>query len=344
MATRQETFEALEALIGNEREISQLRAKVYHNINQNENTYQRVLENNLSLHVTEKNVNEFARNLWVLQKLGGNIEGVITPTRMGMPHQWLRLFGVIGFFVSLPLMLAGFAMIELLYVGIVLFVLSILAMIIYSQKFGSKDNLPRNSKHFCVMDLRIKPDHFYKVFYSGSDVSPTLVKIWKYKYDNSFALNHQKEEGDFMFNEQGNIVPELKNPPAHSGEMARLNASPGQPHDPSEDPFAHSGEMAQENNDHEPPSENHVPSGENYDIQEDTNAKRIYEGYKPNVSESDPRFIYAMINAVHHYRGIQDLAHKNVMTYERAFIQFMIVYRKTYIRSYPHFYTYLDKQ
>jgi hypothetical protein len=210
-------------------------------------------------------------------------------------------------------------------------------MVIYSQKFGSED-----AKHFCVMDLRPKPDHFYKVFYSGSDVSPKLDKIWRYKYDDSFALNHQKEEGEFTFSRQGYIVPDEPHDPsedpfAHSGEMARLNDSPGEPHDPSEDPFAHSGKMAQENN-----SKNHVPFGDPHDIPEDPDAQRIYDGYVPNESETDPRSIDGVIGAVNHYRGIQEIKYKKVMTYERAFLEFMKEHRGTYIRRYPHFYTYLD--
>ncbi len=325
----------VEALKDNERE-SKLRQTVYQNIDENKDTYQELLGNNTSLNVDGDNGDEFTRNLGVLEKLGGNTEGVFTPTHMGRPHQWLLLFGVIGFFVSLPLLFAGIAMIELLYVGIVLFVLSIVAMIIYSQKFGSED-----AKHFCVMDLRIQPKHFYKVFYSGSNVSPTLVKIWKYKYDDSFALNHQKEEGEFVFNEQGYIVPgephdPSEDPFAHSVN-ARSNDSPDEPHDPSEDPFAHSVKMAQENN-----SKNHVPFGDPHDIPEDPDAQRIYDGYEPNESESDPRFTYAMDLAVKNYRGIQEIKYKKVMTYERAFLEFMKEHRKTYIKLYPHFYTYLD--
>jgi hypothetical protein len=199
-----ELIKALKAHFARESEIKQLKPKVHQNITDYQPNYDTLLENNASLAVNDVNVIEFARNLWVLQKLGGNIEGVITPDSMGIPHQWFLFVYGLSFYAGIALMFAGISIIELLYVGIVLFVLSIVAAIIYSRKFGPNDSPPKDAKHFCVIDLRYKLEYFYKVFYDKKTLE--LLDIWKYEYDNTSALNHKRQDGKYGIDQQGNFV------------------------------------------------------------------------------------------------------------------------------------------
>jgi hypothetical protein len=132
---------------------------------------------------------------------------------MGIPHQWFLFVSGLSSYAGIPLLFAGIAMIELLYVGIVLFVLSIVATSIHAKKFGPKDSPPKDSKHFCVIDLRYELEYFYKVFYDKETLG--LLDIWKYKYDNTSALNHKRQDGKYGIDGQGNFVEKASDHWAH---------------------------------------------------------------------------------------------------------------------------------
>jgi hypothetical protein len=170
-----------------------------------------LLKNNAYI-VDDTNFNEFASNMSKFVKLGGKTDGMITPSHMGEPYRWIVYFSVISLISGIGLMIAGYYMVELLYAGAVLLALSILAIMVYQQKFSPQEPNKLFTGHFCVMDLT-KPTHYYQVFYLQNEEKgrPELATIWKFKYDNTLLLNHKREGGDYYIDGNGNIQPVIEN-------------------------------------------------------------------------------------------------------------------------------------
>lgn len=136
---------------------------------------------------------ENAADLELVYKLGGNTEGVVTFDLLGPP-----MIGYIcasGIWVGIVLLLFGPLMIEILYAGLVLIALSIIIICI----------IVNSQQHVCIMDLA-DPSHFYVAYYSTIP-KLKLNTIWKYTYDDTPALNHTRQEGEYTFNTRGAIVP-----------------------------------------------------------------------------------------------------------------------------------------
>jgi hypothetical protein len=152
-------------------------------------------------------------NMKKLQILRDNNEIWFTPTNMRMTNKW-KVWGFISTFVGgIVLMLAGIAMIELLYIGLALVLSCIIVWVVY--KYRSYPRKPYDGQ-FCIMNLENDQNDqnvFYEVYYSTRNEVYNekqfeflaVVTIWKYKFDNLSSWTYSRVDGEFEFKKGGAI-------------------------------------------------------------------------------------------------------------------------------------------
>jgi hypothetical protein len=173
--------------------------KVNETITHNQKNFDELVKYNAAFDTKDKE--SLARNLLILDTLGGKTDNVITPDSINpIPYTWVLSVAVLCGISGIAFAAAGAPdYTDFVYTGLALLAVG-LALACWYWYTNFPHRSPFSWDKFCLINLQ-DISHYYVVFYEKKTYN--LITILKYNYN---PWNVTKVPGEYKFNDQKDIV------------------------------------------------------------------------------------------------------------------------------------------